>query len=105
MVGNLSHALTVDLTTASSHRAITLPAVRVRMGDLVQELAQQTGATADLVSYAPDSSLEAAFGSLPPLTTTESDRFAFSNDGELSELVARTLAGIESDNPRTTAEV
>jgi nucleoside-diphosphate-sugar epimerase len=92
-VGNLVHALTVDLTHAPGDRAVTLPALRVRMGNLVEEIALQTGAVAESVSYAPDSALEAAFGALPPLLTPAAESLGFSNDGALPALVTRTLAG------------
>lgn len=90
-VDNLVRALKVDLTNAPEDRAATLPALRVRMGDLVEEIAQQTRASVASVSYSPDSALEAAFGALPPLSTPAADGLGFSNDGELSALVARSL--------------
>lgn len=93
-VGNFTHALTVDLGLAPGDRAVTLPALRVRMSDLVAEIARQTGAAAELVTYAPDSGLESAFGALPPLSTPRADALGFVNDVDLPELVARTLSAM-----------
>lgn len=94
-VGNLVHALTVDLTNAPGDCAVTLPALRVRIGKLVEEIALQTGASADLVSYAADAALEKAFGALPPLFTPAAERLGFSSDGDLSTLVTRSLKSYE----------
>lgn len=93
-VGNLVRALSVDLTNAPGDCAVTLPALRVRVGDLVEEIALQTGASVESVSYSPDAALESGFGALPPLFTPAAERLGFSDDGELSTLVARTLADI-----------
>jgi F420-0:gamma-glutamyl ligase-like protein len=93
-VGNLAHALNVDLTNAPGDCAATLPALRIRMGNLVEEIALQTGAAVESVSYSPDAELETAFGALPPLSTPAADRLGFSNDGELSALVARSLGNM-----------
>ncbi len=90
-VRNLTHALQVDLDNSPASRAATLPALRVRMGDLVGEIALQVGESVELVSYLPDSALEAAFGTLPELVTPVADSLGFSNDGDLSALVSRAL--------------
>jgi nucleoside-diphosphate-sugar epimerase len=93
-VGNLVRALTVDLTNAPGDCAVTLPALRVHADKLVEEIALQTGTSADLVSYAADSALETAFGALPALITPAAESLGFSNDGDLPTLVARTLEEI-----------
>ncbi|MFK8052429.1 MAG: NAD-dependent epimerase/dehydratase family protein [Woeseiaceae bacterium] len=93
-VQNLVHGLTVNLSNASSGRAVNLPALRIRLGDLVDEIARQTNQSTALISYSPDAELQAAFGTLPTLSTPAADRLGFSNDGDLSALVARTLEEI-----------
>jgi nucleoside-diphosphate-sugar epimerase len=100
VAGNLLRALTFDLTNAPGDCAATLPALRIRMGDLVEEIAQQTGASVESVSYASDSALETAFGALPPLSTPAADGLGFLNDGELSTLVTRALGEIASQAVR-----
>ena len=105
-VRNLAHALTADLTSTSAGCAVTLPALRVSMGALVKEVALQTGAPAESVSYVPDTALEAAFGALPPLFTPVAERLGFSNDGDLSALVAATISGMKgAENQHTKRKV
>ena len=94
VIVNLLHALALDGGALPRSRAVTLPALRIRMADLVEEIARQCGVSPDLVSYRPDAALEAAFGAHPPLRTPAADAAGFGSDGELAELVARALAYI-----------
>lgn len=64
------------------------------MEDMVTEIARQTGTTPSLVSYKPDSKLEAAFGSQPPVTTHAADKLGFKSDQNLTNLVKNTLNGL-----------
>ncbi|MBS0482068.1 MAG: NAD-dependent epimerase/dehydratase family protein [Proteobacteria bacterium] len=89
---NFVHALTLDTALLPPTRAVTLPALRIRMGDLAGEIARQCGVSPDLVSYAPDAALEAAFAAQPPLATPAADRAGFAHDGDLATLVASALA-------------
>lgn len=75
-----------------STRAVTLPATRARMGDLVDEICRQCGTAPDLVRYEPDSPLEAAFGRQPPLSTPTARWLGFADDGGLEPLVRSALA-------------
>lgn len=88
---NFAHAVTASLDNTPAHRAITLPTLRVRMGDLVDEICRQTGTSSNLLSYVPDKPLEAAFGALPPVFTPAADLLGFRNDGDISGLVSRAL--------------
>lgn len=88
---NLVHALRADLTKAPPSRALTLPALRVSMSDLLSEIARQTSVSTAAVSYRPDSDIEATFGALPPLRTDAANALGFDNDGDLTGLVARVL--------------
>lgn len=87
---NIIHALLLG----KSAQTLTLPALRVRFADLVEEVALQTGSDAGRVSYSPDAALEAAFGKQPPLTTHNADSLGFRHDGSLSALVAAALSNI-----------
>lgn len=89
---NFFHALTLDSALLPTTRAVTLPALRITMGDLAAEIARQCGVSADLVSYCPDAALEAAFAAQPPLTTPAAIRAGFAHDGNLATLVASALA-------------
>lgn len=93
--GNLAHALSLDSAVLPPNRAVTLPALRVRVADLVDELARQCGTRSDLVTYAPDADLEAAFAANPPLETPAAERAGFAHDGDLASLVASALATLQ----------
>ena len=95
VAANFTHALTLDTALLPPTRAVTLPALRVRMGELAAEIARQCGVDAGLVSHDRDAALEAAFAAQPPLLTTAADKAGFAHDGELAMLVEsalRTLA-------------
>ncbi|NBC34971.1 NAD-dependent epimerase/dehydratase family protein [Novosphingobium sp. FSY-8] len=88
---NFLHALTMDGAAMPVTRAVTLPALRVRMGDMAAEIARQCGVSADLVRYEPDAALEVAFGAQPPLETPAAHNAGFAHDGDLATLVASAL--------------
>jgi D-erythronate 2-dehydrogenase len=94
---NLDHALTMDAAAMPVTRVATLPALRIAMGDLAAEIARQCGAAADLVTYAPNHALEAAFGAHPALSTPAADACGFAHDGTVAKLVTRALAAISAD--------
>lgn len=73
---------------------LTLPALRVRMGDLIEEVIRQTGSNRALVSHMPVLAIEAAFGSQPPLSTPRADALGLRHDGSLAALVAHALADL-----------
>jgi nucleoside-diphosphate-sugar epimerase len=91
---NLAHAIVAELDAAPATRAMTLPALWVRVTDLVAEIARQTGRDVRSVSYKPEAELEAAFGSQSPLTTRAALALGFVNDGDLATLVGRALAAL-----------
>ena len=88
---NFLHALTLDSALLPPTRAVTLPALRMTMGDLAREIARQCAVSDQLVTYVPDEPLEAAFASLPPLATPGAERAGFADDAELATLVACAL--------------
>ncbi|MBL8551368.1 MAG: NAD-dependent epimerase/dehydratase family protein [Hyphomonadaceae bacterium] len=89
----VAHALTLD----APPRSLTLPALRVRMADLVAEIASQTGADPRIVSFDPDPDIERTFGRYPELRTPAAEAVGFVHDGSLRELVRRVLATIEKE--------
>ncbi len=76
--------------------AVTLPALSVRLGDLVQAIAGQTGGRASAVRYLADPQIMRNFGSYPPLSTPAADALGLSHDGDLESLVARALADLRA---------
>jgi nucleoside-diphosphate-sugar epimerase len=92
---NFIHALDLDTALLPPGRAVTLPALRVSMGDLAAEIAHQCGVSSDLVTYVPDAALEVGFAAQPPVTTAAADRAGFAHDGNLANLVASALKTLE----------
>jgi nucleoside-diphosphate-sugar epimerase len=92
LVAQLVTAL--DLPHDPAGARLNLPALRTRMGDLVAEVARQTGADAALATYTPDPAIEAAFGAQPPLSTPAADALDLTHDGTLANLVATALADL-----------
>lgn len=92
LVAQLVTAL--DLASHLESTRLNLPALRVRMSDLVAEIARQTGADASLARHLPDPAIEAAFGAQPPLSTPAADALGLTHDGNLAALVANALADL-----------
>jgi len=95
-VQNCLHALSLDTALLPPSYAVTLPALRIAMGDLAEAIARHCAVSPALVSYAPEPALEAAFGAQPPLATPAAARAGFADDRDLDSLVAsalETLAG------------
>ena len=91
VAGNFVHALGLDSGLLPPTRAVTLPALRVTMGELASEIAHQCAVSPDLVAYRPDVALEQAFAAQPPLATPAAERAGFAHDGNLATLVASAL--------------
>lgn len=91
---NLIHAATLDSRLMPKTRVVTLPAIRVAMGELIDAIATQTKSSADLVSFEPNEQLEEGFGRQPPLTTAAADSAGFTHDGSIDALVKNALAAI-----------
>ena len=89
---NFLHALTMDSTQMPVTRVVTLPALCIKMGDLVAEIARQCGVSETLVSCAPDAALQAMFAANPPLATPAAERAGFRHDGNLANLVKSALS-------------
>ncbi len=89
---NFVHALTLDTALLPPTRAVTLPALLIRMEDMAAEIARQCGTDPALVTYKADAPLEAAFGAYPPLATPAADHAGFAHDGSIAKLVASALA-------------
>lgn len=84
----------LELKNHPDSSRLNLPALRVRMGDLVEEVARQTGHDVTLVKHALDPAIEAIFGSQPPLTTLTADKLGLRHDGDVAALVRHALADI-----------
>jgi nucleoside-diphosphate-sugar epimerase len=97
VVAALVHALTLDLALPRD-RTLTLPALRLRMDDLVAAISHRTGVDIARVSYAPDPELQTGFGAYPALITPRADALGFHHDGSIDQLVASALATITNQD-------
>ncbi|WP_334184604.1 NAD-dependent epimerase/dehydratase family protein [Novosphingobium sp.] len=92
---NFLHALDLDVTLLPPTRAVALPAQRIAMKALAEEIARQCGVSPELVNYVPDHALEVAFAAQPPLATPLADKAGFVHDGSLEALVTSALATLK----------
>jgi nucleoside-diphosphate-sugar epimerase len=86
----ITHALTLDAALPED-RTVTLPALRLRMDELVTTIARHAGTDPALVDYAPDHDLQASFGAYPPLIAARGEALGFRPDGSPDALVATAL--------------
>ena len=70
---------------------MTLPALRVRLDDLVAAIASVTGGNAAAIRFEPDHVFEEQFGRLPPLSTPMAESLRFKSDTDLPALVRAAL--------------
>lgn len=84
--GNLLHALSLRACSPIA----TMPALHVRIGDLVGEVERQSGRSA-MIDFAPDPRTQAIFASYPPLSTATADALGLCHDGDLTKLVSAVL--------------
>ena len=88
---NFAYAVDSKKLPGNSGEAILLPALRVRMSDLVSEISRQAGTDPAAVTFASQPQLEAVFGSHPELNTQRSIGLGYKGDFTLSRLVSAAL--------------
>ncbi|MFK8049438.1 MAG: NAD-dependent epimerase/dehydratase family protein [Halioglobus sp.] len=92
VVKNILHALTLDTNDLPHSFTVTLPGLRVAMGELVQAIAQHASCEQDFIRYTPDTDLEAVFGRQPDHQLRSAAMLGFSDDGDLHHLVASAFS-------------
>ncbi len=80
------------LSERTAQEPVTLPALRVTIGDLVAELARHGDISGIRFEEIP--ATRATFGSYPDLATARADALGFRHDGNLKQLVETVLAGL-----------
>lgn len=90
-VDNLLHGAQCGGWPAGTPRALTLPVMRVTVGELAAAVGRAVG-TEPPITYEPDPDIEAQFGRLPPLKGCAAGTLGFASDGTIDALVARALA-------------
>jgi nucleoside-diphosphate-sugar epimerase len=88
---NFAHALEVPAARLGDTRAFTLPALRVRIGDLIVALRRRYPASRTRVIFDIDADLTAQFGNYPLLKTPLADSLGFLADANLDSLVAHAM--------------
>lgn len=89
---NLVRAL---LGNGSEQAPVTLPALRVRIGDLVDALEARLPGAA--LTHAEDPALRRAFASYPPLDTSRAAALGFTAEPDVDALIDAVLADLSSD--------
>ncbi|MDP3908644.1 NAD-dependent epimerase/dehydratase family protein [Novosphingobium sp.] len=87
---NMVHALGVPDLTLPDIRALTLPALRPRMAELVAAIAAHAG-TQPQVHYNRQAAVEQAFAAYPPLCSQAAIAAGFRSDETLAALVAHAM--------------
>lgn len=80
------------LGEGTAAEAVTLPALRVRIGDLVAELGKHGDVSG--LRFEEEPATRATFGSYPELDTPRADALGFRHDGDLSRLVETVLGDL-----------
>jgi nucleoside-diphosphate-sugar epimerase len=89
---NLMWAAQFELPAHQCNYAWTLPCMRVSIRDIVAHFSKATAGRAEgLVHYEPQPDIQAMFGHLPPLTSTQAQGLGFQADASLGELIHRSL--------------
>lgn len=89
-VANLLLAAVVDPTLMHARRAYAMPALHLRVGEVVDALIERYGADRRaLVRHAPDALVQRLFASYPPLHTPAAEALGFRHDGDVQALVRR----------------
>lgn len=71
--------------------AMTLPALSLTFGDLVDALRRRFPQSTSTVSYAPDPEMTALFGSYPHLETAAADALGFTRDRDADALISQSM--------------
>jgi len=97
-----AHACAINLAGAlldarTERDAVTLPALRVRMGDLAAALTRRFPGA--VFTHAEDAGLRRSFGSYPPLASARASALGFSADADIDALLDAVLAELPATAP------
>jgi naringenin degradation protein FdeJ len=85
------HAALLPADRLGRRRAFTLAAQFVRIGELVEALQEVFPQSAGKIRYEKDDELQAQFAAQPPLETATADHLGFRHDGDLENLILRSM--------------
>lgn len=91
-VDNLLHMAEVDQVALGGQRVWQLPLLHLSITRVIDALAAVYGEQRrELITFAPDESLEALFGRLPPMSTPKARALGLRHDGSAAALVRNAL--------------
>ncbi len=88
---NFWHGACLPAAALGDERVLTLPALALRFGELVQALRRRYGGSRSRVHFEPQPDMVEMFGRFPPLRTPLADRLGFQGDRDVDDLVARAF--------------
>ncbi|MGH1368122.1 MAG: SDR family oxidoreductase [Maritimibacter sp.] len=86
---NFVHGAMVN--TLGDTRALTLPALALTFGELVNALQRAFPNSASKITFAPEAEIVELFGSSPDLETKAADELGFSRDKDADELIQKSM--------------
>lgn len=89
VIDDLLHAGTLAPGSLGPSRALTMPSLVVRIGDLIDTLAEVFPHSRSMIDFAPDAELQAQFADQPELRTQAADDLGFTHDATLENLIMR----------------
>lgn len=87
----LVHAAFLPAALPGRRRALTLPSLRVSIGQLLDAIRRRFPDSRSEVRVEPDAGLEAQFTAWPVLSTSIADSLGFRHDGDIDALVRRAV--------------
>lgn len=95
IVDNLLHAAEIGPELLAAGRTFLMPVLRASCGEVVTAIAAIHGADVlKRVEYVPDEKLQAQFANYPPMRAPRAIAAGFRSDGNLEQLVRRSLEGL-----------
>ncbi|WP_028294025.1 NAD-dependent epimerase/dehydratase family protein [Oceanobacter kriegii] len=92
-VNNLIHAASISPEAIAPKRDFTLPVLRLTMQQLIDGLAEAYGEDRKgLVTFEPDTHLEAGFATQPPLVSDAALALGYQHDGDIQTLIKRATS-------------
>jgi nucleoside-diphosphate-sugar epimerase len=85
------HAAQLQPAQLGRRRALTLPAHRVSMSQLIAALRERYPESSSKVHWDPDPQLQALFARQPPLSTSLGDKLGFQRDVTISRLIDQAM--------------
>lgn len=104
-VNNLLQAANINCTELDGSRVWQLPLLHLSIEQVLEALAKAYGAQRrDLISFKPDSQLEALFGKFPQMKTPQARALGFRHDGSAVSLIRNSLTPLSKPRRNASAK-